>query len=150
METITVKLINRTQKNYLRHLHKPYWIQNAVCWLRWLLKHNNVSPCFIIMSRTSFRVNPHRIVYLNVKKLLARSRCHIWSLTDSNEFRTHNHLVRKRTLKYFAKLAKWLSFVVSTYLYGAFDCMLLSCHVRVSEWILTVQISPFVKRWTYF
>ena len=40
--------------------------------------------------------------------------------------RTHNHLVHKRTLNHLAKLAKWLS----TYLYGAFDCMLLSCHVE--------------------
>ena len=27
---------------------------------------------------------------------------------------------------------------VSTYLYGAFDCMFLSCCVRVSEWIYTL------------
>ena len=31
----------------------------------------------------------------------------------------------------------WLSCAVSTYLYGAFDYMLLSCRVRVSEWIYT-------------
>ena len=31
----------------------------------------------VIMSRTSFRVNPHSIVCLNVKELLARSRSHI-------------------------------------------------------------------------
>ena len=30
-----------------------------------------------IMSRTSFRVNPHSIVCLNVKELLAQSRSHI-------------------------------------------------------------------------
>ena len=53
---------------------------------------------------------------------------------NCNGIRTHNHLVCKWTLKYLAKLAKWLSCVVSTYLYGAFDCM-LSCHVRGSEWI---------------
>ena len=93
------------------------------------------------MSRTSFRVNPHSIVRLNVKELLARSRHHIWSLSDSNGIRTHNHLVRKRTLNHLAKLVKWLSCVVSTYLYGAFDCMLLSCHVRVSERIHTLQFS---------
>ena len=59
----------------------------------------------IIMSRTSFRVN---LLYscLNVKELLARSRCHIWSLRGSNGIRTHNHLVRKRTLNHLAKLAK--------------------------------------------
>ena len=99
----------------------------------------------IIKSRTSFRVNPHSIVCLNVKELLARSRRHIWSLSDSNGIRTHNHLVRKRTLNHLAKLAKWLSCVVSTFLYGAFDCMLLSCHVRVSEWIHTLKVYLNVK-----
>ena len=47
-----------------------------------------------IMSHTSFRVNPYSIFCLNVKELLARIMDHIWSLSDSNEIRTHNHLVR--------------------------------------------------------
>ena len=50
-----------------------------------------------------------------------------------NWTRNHNHLVHKQTLNHLAKLAKRLRCVVSTYLYGAFDYMLLSCHVRVSE-----------------
>ena len=80
----------------------------------------------IIMSRASFRVNLHAVVCRNVKKHLAQSRRYIWILSDSDVTRTHNHLVRKRTLNHLAKLAKWLSCVVSTFLYGAFDCMLLS------------------------
>ena len=83
----------------------------------------------IIMSRTSFRVDLNSIVSLNVKQILARSRRHIWSLSDSNGIRTHNHLFRKQTLNHLAKPAKWLSCVVSTYLHSAFDCMLLSSHV---------------------
>ena len=75
---------------------------------------------------------------LNVRELFARSRCDIWSLSDSNGIRSHNHLVRRRTLDHLAKLAKWLCCVVSTQLYGAFDCMLLSCHVRGLEWIYTL------------
>ena len=66
----------------------------------------------IIISRTSFIVNSHSIVCLNVKALLAWSRRHIWRLSDSNEIRTYNKLVRKQTLNYVAKLAslaKWLS-----------------------------------------
>ena len=35
---------------------------------------------------------------LNAKELLAQNRCDIWSLSDCNGIRTHNHLVRKRTL----------------------------------------------------
>ena len=65
-------------------------------------------------------------------ELLAGIGCHILNLSDSNKIRTHNHLVCKQALNHLAKLAKWLSFVVSTYLYGAFDFMLLSCHIQVS------------------
>ena len=48
-----------------------------------------------MMSCTSFRVNLHSIVGLNVKEPLAWSRRHIWSLSDSNEIQTHTHLVCK-------------------------------------------------------
>ena len=58
---------------------------------------------------------------LNVKELLARSRCEILNLIDCNWTRTHSHLVHKRTLNHLAKMVKRLSCVVSTYLYGAFD-----------------------------
>ena len=75
------------------------------------------------MSCKSFRVNPRSIVFLNVKQLLAWSRCYIWSLEGRNTIRTHNHLVRKWAINYLAKPAKRLSCVVSTYLYGAFDCI---------------------------
>ena len=65
----------------------------------------------IFMSRTSFRVNPHSKVCLNVKELLAQSRHLIRSLSESNEIRTHSHLVRKQTLSH---LAKWLSIRLRT------------------------------------
>ena len=67
------------------------------------------------MSYKSFTVNLHSTICMNVKELLARSRCHIWTLSDSNEIWTHNHLVPKRTLNHLANLtkltslAKWLS-----------------------------------------
>ena len=57
----------------------------------------------------------------------------VWRLSDWSGTGTQNHLVCKQTLNHLAKLAKWLSFAVSTYLYSAFECMYLSCHVRVSE-----------------
>ena len=41
--------------------------------------------------------------YLNVKELLAGTSCDIWYLSVSNEIRTHNHLVCKRTLNHLAK-----------------------------------------------
>ena len=59
----------------------------------------------LVMSRAHFRVNPHSIVYLNVKELLAQSRHEIWSFSDCNWTRTQNHLVRKQTLNHLTKLA---------------------------------------------
>ena len=78
--------------------------------------------------------------WLNVKEILPHSRHEIWSLSDCNCTRTQNHLARKRTHNHLAKLAKWLSCVLRIYLYGAFDCMFLSCHVRVSEWIHNLEL----------
>ena len=53
----------------------------------------------IVMSRTHSRVNPHYIC-LNVKEVFARNERDIWNLSDFNGTRTHNHLVRKRTLNH--------------------------------------------------
>ena len=53
--------------------------------------------------------------------------------SDCNWTRTQNHLLFKRTLNLLPELAKGLSYVLSTYLYGAFDCMVFSYHVRGPE-----------------
>ena len=58
---------------------------------------------YVILSRTNFRGNLH---YSCLNELLARSRHHIWSLSDSNGIRTHNHLVLKQTLNHLVKLAE--------------------------------------------
>ena len=60
----------------------------------------------IIKSCTRFRVNLHPIVTWMSRNSLLETPCDIWYLSVSNEIRTHNHLVCKRTLKH---LAKWLS-----------------------------------------
>ena len=70
----------------------------------------------------AFQSESTRYSCLNVKELLARNRCETGSLSECNWTRTHNHLVHKQTLNHLAKLAKWLSCVVSTYLYGSSDC----------------------------
>ena len=79
-------------------------------------------------------------ICLNVNELLVRNRSNVWSLSDCNGNRIHNHLVRQWTLNHLAKLSKWLSCVVSTYLYGNMTLCFLSCHVRVSEWIPTLYL----------
>ena len=53
--------------------------------------------------------------FLKVKELLEWNRCDIWKLSGCNEIQTHNHLVRKWTLKPLGKLVTWLICVVSTY-----------------------------------
>ena len=59
---------------------------------------------------------------------------------DCNWIRTNNHLIHNQTFNYLAKLAKWLNCFVSTCLYGSFDCMCLTCHVRISQWIHTLEL----------
>ena len=54
-------------------------------------------------------------------KNITRSKC------DCNWTRTQNHLVLKRTLNHLAKLAKWLSCVLSTFC--TVHLTVCSCHV---------------------
>ena len=88
----------------------------------------------IIMSRRRFRGNLHSLVaWMSRNSLLGQNRRNIWSLSVSGGIRTHKYLVRKRILNHLAKLVKWLCCVVSTHLYGAFDCMLYD-HVTYAFW----------------
>ena len=76
--------------------------------------------------------------------------CVLLEFLDCNRTQTHNHLVYKLTLNHLAKLAKWLSCVVSTYLYSGFDCMLLSCTVLINIQFLDIQAtteSRFALDW---
>ena len=73
------------------------------------------------MPRTRFRVNPDS----ECQGTPCSKQSEIWRLSDCNWTRTHNNLVLKRTLNHLAKLVKKLSCVVSTYLYGVFNCMFL-------------------------
>ena len=114
----------------------PKWPNDwAVLWVLICTVHLTLCSCDV-----TYALQSEFTLYscLNVKKILGGSRREIWSLSDCSWTRIQNHLVRKRTLNYFVKLVKWLSCVLSTYLYGAFDCMFLSCHVHVWEWIHTI------------
>ena len=96
-------------------------------------------PCFwlhvIIMSDMSLRVNPHSIVCRNFNELLVLSIRYISSLSDSHCVGIWNQLLDKWTPNHLAKLVQRLRCVLSIDPYSAFDCMLLSCNVHVSEWI---------------
>ena len=63
---------------------------------------------------------------------------HKWQQLDSNP-----QPVRKRSLNHLAKLAKWLSCVVSTYLYGA-DKSLQSIN-----WVVSAATGFFPFNQTY-
>lgn len=57
-------------------------------------------------------------------------------INESNKIPTYKHMVNTWTLNHVVNLLKWLIYV-NIYLYRAFDCILLSCQVCVSEWIYT-------------
>ena len=82
---------------------------------------------FLFMSSARFRVNAH-----SISALISRTPCSKQArnlkLSDCNWTRTYNHLVPKRTLKHLAKLAKWMSYAVSTYIYTV-HLTVCSCHV---------------------
>ena len=130
----------------LLHSESPSWKQSEF----WDAYQLSLAPSFfldktvIVLTVCYYHVIYELLIELtlctcqNAKELLAQIRDHIWSLSDSNGIQIHNHLIRKRTLNHLPKLAKWLSYLVNTYLYIAFDCMLLSCHVRVLEWIYII------------
>ena len=114
-------------------------------WLGFIVSTYLYGPfdCMLVSSNVAISEWFHTLYFPECQELLARNRRDISTLTYFNRSRTHNHLVRKRTLNYYAKLAKWLSFVVSTYPYVAFDCILVSCHLRISEWIHTLYLPEF-------
>ena len=95
----------------------------------------------IIMLHTCFGVNLHSIVAWVSRNCLLETDT-IICISDSNRIWAHNHLVHKRTLEHLPRLAKWLSCVVS-YLHGAFNYMLLSCQVSVSEWIYILYLPEY-------
>ena len=49
-----------------------------------------------------------------IKSILHEFQTNSISLSNCNETPTHTHVIRKRTLNHLAKLAKWLSCVMST------------------------------------
>ena len=81
------------------------------------------------MSRTSFTVNLHSIVCLNVKELLARSRCHIWSLSDNNGIRIRNHL----ECRFHSETRMWQVHRTDKYSQHS-NIYIFNCHVRISAW----------------
>ena len=102
--------------------------------------------------------------YLNVKEILAQNRRNIWSLSDCNGIRTHNHLVQKRTLNHLAKLislAKWLSVHLRISWLWIWNCLQninfflawplhMVCFGKLLIWVLKNSGELFMLRFIYF
>ena len=126
----------------------PFTKKHLTVYPKWQIEWT--TPCVLIctvhLSACSYHLKntffSESTLYscLNVNKHLRGKIRNIWRLSDWIWTQTHNLLVCKRTLKHLAKLANWLSSVVSTYLYGAFHCIFLSCDVHFSEWIHTIWL----------
>ena len=130
----------------------PNWPNNrSEFWVLICTVHLAICTCHVtypIQSESALYIS------LNVKELVTQKRRNVWSLSDCNRTQTYNHLVRKGSPNHLAKLTKWLNWIVSTYLYGAFHLMFLSCHVRVSESIHTLYLcqcqgNPYSKQVRY-
>ena len=76
----------------------------ASLWVLVYMVHLTVCSCHVTYT---FQSESTLYSCLNVKGLLARSRRKIWSLSDCNWTRTHNHLDRKWKLNHLAKLARF-------------------------------------------
>ena len=77
--------------------------------MTWLKKYfRTVCSCHVTYA---FQGESTLYSCLNLKEFLARSRREIWSLSDCNWTRTHNHLVHRQTINYLAKLTKLASLV---------------------------------------
>ena len=72
-----------------------------------------------------FQSEPTLYTCLNVNEIFAQKKVHVRSLTEINRIWTNSHLFRERTLNHLTNFGEWLNCAVSTYLYGAFVCMLL-------------------------
>ena len=71
----------RTHNHLVRNLPNDW----GLLWVLIYIVHLTTT---YLMSRRRFTVNPRPVFLLNVKEPLDRSRCHIWSLSNSNEIGT--------------------------------------------------------------
>ena len=104
-------------------------------WLLFCTVHLTVCSYHVTHA---FRSVSTPFIFVNGKEVLTQNRRNISTLCDCKGTSTYKKLVPKWTFDLLAKLTQWLSCVVSTYLYGAFNYVLLSCHVRVPECIHTL------------
>ena len=132
LESTTTELVNKHWTSW------PKWPYDwAELWVLIWTVHLTVCSCNVTYA---FQIESTLYICLNVKEFLSQNRRDIWSLSDCKATRAQNRRVSKQTLNQLVKMIIWLSCILSTYKYGAFDSIFLSCHVRVSEWIHTLYL----------
>ena len=92
--------------------------------------HGDLTVCFCHVT-CAYQSKPTLYSYLNFKELLPRGRSQIGSAKDCNWTPTHNQLVIKGKINHLVELTELFSCIGSPFLDGAFECMFLSCHIRV-------------------
>ena len=116
--------MKETAVNYFIWVELRINLENAIC------TRNEVLYATVVISVINFFGGENRFTQGN-------------KLSDCSGIWAHNHLVTNRTHNHLAELTKWFSCVVSTYLYDAFGCVILSCHILVLEWIHTLQLPDY-------
>ena len=89
--------------------------------------------CLFLSSHVHVLELIHTLLILEFQGTACSNQTRYLKFNGLQEIRTLNNQVRKQPLNHLAKQAKWLSCVVSTYLFGALECVFLSCQVRLSE-----------------
>ena len=90
------------QVDFKKHVKSIFW------GVLFLLQHlNSLTVCSYHVTYT-FQSESTLYSCLNVKELFARSRREIWSLSNCNWSRTHNHIVHTRTLHHLATLCGYM------------------------------------------
>ena len=87
--------------NFIVPLSSQIWSRNVWHFFKSVVE--GMTACYYV----TYASQSESTLYssLKVKELLARNRRDIWNIwSDSNWIRTHNHLVRKRTLNHLAKI----------------------------------------------
>ena len=89
----------------------------------------------IVCSYVTYTFQSESKLYscLNVKELPARNRRKMWSLSDCNRTRTHNHLVCKRTLNHLAKLV--FNHLAKVFVYKLSGCGVESHCSHLMNWV---------------
>ena len=124
------------------------WLWHYQLWWIVLIPYHPLSD--ILKSQSHYNrgivKKVYRICFFYYSNFLPTKKCTQQLTLNINNIKTETNCNGIQTLKHLAKLANWLTCVVSTYLYIAFYCMFLSCHVCdwpiwLNSWVFVYKLS---------